>query len=34
MALLMDTSLDVLIVEKLWNSIRLLYVHEVRAAIG
>ncbi|KAJ7224757.1 hypothetical protein C8J57DRAFT_230969 [Mycena rebaudengoi] len=33
MALLMDTSLDVLIVEKLWNSIRLLYVHEVRAAI-
>ncbi|KAJ6624702.1 hypothetical protein B0H10DRAFT_715431 [Mycena sp. CBHHK59/15] len=33
MAMLMDSTLDVLIVEKLWHAIRHLYVHEVRAAI-
>ncbi|KAJ6481929.1 hypothetical protein C8R45DRAFT_1003487 [Mycena sanguinolenta] len=33
MALLTDTTLDVQIVERLWNAVRLLYVHEVRAAI-
>ncbi|KAF7366312.1 FAD-binding-3 domain-containing protein [Mycena sanguinolenta] len=33
MALLTDNTLDVQIVEKLWNAIRLLYVYEVRAAI-